>query len=130
MVACGRGIMWASGRSAVWPQVLAIALMGLVAAGCTDASRFSDFDSDRPRGDVVGSAPPPSGRIESRPLPRVSSNDGFSGGARGMESYRPGSSGEVTGSLPPSAPPPPPPPRFTWEGGTAITVGCGETTHS
>jgi murein DD-endopeptidase MepM/ murein hydrolase activator NlpD len=120
--------MCASGRSAVWPQVLAIALMGLGAAGCTDASRFSDFDSDRPRGDVVGSAPPPSGRIESRPLPRVGSNDGFSGGGRGMESYRPGSSGEVTGSLPPSAPPPPP--RFTWEGGTAITVGPGDTLES
>jgi murein DD-endopeptidase MepM/ murein hydrolase activator NlpD len=121
--------MCASGRSAVWPQVLAIALMGLGAAGCTDASRFSDFDSDRPRGDVVGSAPPPSSRIESRPLPRVS-GDGVSGGGRGMGSYQPGSSGEVTGSLPPSAPPPPPPPRFTWEGGTAITVGPGETLES
>jgi murein DD-endopeptidase MepM/ murein hydrolase activator NlpD len=118
--------MCASGRSAVWPQVLAIALMGLGAAGCTDASRFSDFDSDRPRGDVVGSAPPASSRIESRPLPRVS-GDGVSGGGRGMGSYQPGSSGEVTGSLPPSAPPPPPPPRFTWEGGTAVTVGPGES---
>ena len=59
--------MCASRRSAVWPQVLAIALMGLGAAGCTDSSRFSDFDSDRPRGDVVGSAPqPPGNRIESR----------------------------------------------------------------
>ena len=36
-----------------------------------------------------------------------------------MASYQPG--GDVTGSLPP------PPPRFTWEGGTPITVGPGET---
>ena len=36
-----------------------------------------------------------------------------------MASYQPG--GDVTGSLAP------PPPRFTWEGGTPITVGPGET---
>jgi murein DD-endopeptidase MepM/ murein hydrolase activator NlpD len=40
-----------------------------------------------------------------------------------MGSYQPGS-GDVTGSLPPAAPPPP---RFTWEGGTPITVAPGET---
>jgi murein DD-endopeptidase MepM/ murein hydrolase activator NlpD len=34
--------------------------------------------------------------------------------------------GEVTGSIP-AAPPPPPPPVWTWEGGTPITVGAGET---
>jgi murein DD-endopeptidase MepM/ murein hydrolase activator NlpD len=117
--------MCVSGRSAVWPQVLAIALMGLGAAGCTDASRFSEFDSERPRGDVVGSAQPPSNRIESRPLPRLS-GDGVSGGGRGMASYQPGNA-EVTGSLQPAAPPPPPPPRFSWEGGTPITVAPGET---
>jgi murein DD-endopeptidase MepM/ murein hydrolase activator NlpD len=43
-----------------------------------------------------------------------------------MGSYQPGN-GDVTGALPPSAPPPPPPPRFTWEGGTPITVAPGET---
>jgi murein DD-endopeptidase MepM/ murein hydrolase activator NlpD len=121
--------MWASRRSAVWPQVLAIALMGLGAAGCTDSSRFSDFDSDRPHGDVVGYAPPPpsGNHVESRALPRLGSNggDGYSGGGRGMASYQP-SSGEATGSLPPPAPPPPPAPRFSWEGGTAITVAPGE----
>jgi murein DD-endopeptidase MepM/ murein hydrolase activator NlpD len=116
--------MCASRRSAVWPQVLAVALMGLGAAGCTDSSRFAEFDSERPRGEVTGSVPQPGNRVDSRALPRL--GDGVSGGGRGMGSYQPGS-GDVTGALPPSAPPPPPPPRFTWEGGTPITVAPGET---
>jgi murein DD-endopeptidase MepM/ murein hydrolase activator NlpD len=122
MVACGRVIMCASRRSAVWPQVLAVALMGLGAAGCTDSSRFGEFDSERPRGEVTGSISQPGNRVESRALPRL--GDGVSGGGRGMGSYQPGN-GDVTGALPPSAPPPPP--RFTWEGGTPITVAPGET---
>jgi len=40
-----------------------------------------------------------------------------------MGSFQPGS-GEITGSV---APPPPPPPQWTWEGGTPIIVGPGET---
>ena len=116
--------MCASRRSAVWPQVLAVALMGLGAAGCTDSSRFAEFDSERPRGEVTGSVPQPGNRVESRALPRL--GDGVSGGGRGMGSYQPGN-GDVTGALPPSAPPPPPPPRFPWEGGTPITVAPGET---
>ena len=116
--------MCASRRSAVWPQVLAVALMGLGAAGCTDSSRFGEFDSERPRGEVTGSISQPGNRVESRALPRL--GDGVSGGGRGMGSYQPGN-GDVTGALPPSAPPPPPPPRFTWEGGTPITVAPGET---
>ena len=114
--------MCGSRRSAVWPQVLAVALMGLGAAGCTDSSRFAEFDSERPRGEVTGSVPQPGNRVESRALPRL--GDGVSGGGRGMGSYQPGN-GDVTGALPPSAPPPPP--RFTWEGGTPITVAPGET---
>jgi murein DD-endopeptidase MepM/ murein hydrolase activator NlpD len=43
-----------------------------------------------------------------------------------MASYQP-NGGETTGSLPPPAPPPPPAPRFSWEGGTAITVAPGDT---
>jgi murein DD-endopeptidase MepM/ murein hydrolase activator NlpD len=110
--------MCASRRSAVWPQVLAVALMGLGAAGCTDSSRFADFDGDRPRGEVTGSIPQSGNRVDSSALPRI--GDGVSGGGRGMGAYQPGN-GDVTGSLPP------PPPRFTWEGGTAITVGRGDT---
>lgn len=58
----------------------------------------------------------------SRPLPPVASADsGVSGGGRGMGSYQ---QGDVTGSV---APPPPPPPQWTWDGGTPIVVGPGET---
>ena len=113
-------------RSAVWPQVVAIALMGMGAAGCSDSSRFSDFSSDRPaRGEVTGSIPQGTNRVESHALPHIASNagEGTSGGGRGMGSYQPGSI-DVTGSLPPVAPPPP---SFTWEGGTPITVARGET---
>jgi len=110
--------MCGSRRSAVWPQVAAIALMGLGVVGCTDSSRFSDFDSDRPRGEVTGSIPQSGNRVESRSLPRLG-GDGFSGGGRGIASYQPG--GDVTGTVAP------PPPRFTWEGGTPIVVGPGES---
>jgi murein DD-endopeptidase MepM/ murein hydrolase activator NlpD len=113
--------MCGSRRSAVWPQVLAVAFMGLGAAGCTDSGRFSEFDSDRPRGEVTGSIPQSGNRVESHALPRL--GDGVSGGGRGMGSYQPGN-GDVTGSLAPAAPPPP---RFTWEGGTPIKVAPGET---
>jgi murein DD-endopeptidase MepM/ murein hydrolase activator NlpD len=68
-------------------------------------------------------------RVESRPLPHVGSypSDGVSGGGRGMGSYHPNTgNGDVTGSLPP----PPPPPKWTWEGGTPVTVAPGETVES
>jgi murein DD-endopeptidase MepM/ murein hydrolase activator NlpD len=120
--------MYASRRSALWPQLVAISLIGLGAASCSDSGRFSNpFSSDSsPRGETTGSiqpAPAPS-HVESRPLPHLASadQDGTSGGGRGMASYQPGK-GEVTGSLPAA----PPPPSWTWEGGTPVTVGPGET---
>ena len=118
--------MCASRRSAVWPQVVAVALMALGTAGCSNSGRFSDFGDDRPpRGEATGSIPQPTNRVESHTLPHLASNggDGASGGGRGMGSYQP-ANGDVTGSLPPPAPPPP---RFTWEGGTPVTVAPGET---
>ncbi len=130
--------MGALRRSAIWPQVLAIASIGLSAAGCSsDSGRFNEgfnFSSDAqpaPRSDVTGSIPqrPPSSHVvESRPLPRLADNggDGVSGGGRGMGSYQPAGA-EITGSLPPAAPPPPPPPSWTWEGGTPVTLKSGES---
>jgi murein DD-endopeptidase MepM/ murein hydrolase activator NlpD len=118
--------MSASRGKAVWPQVVAIALMGLGAAGCSsDSGRFSDFSSDNSsRGEVTGSIPQNANRVDSKPLPHLASNtgEGISGGGRGMGSYQPGN-GDVTGSLPPA----PPPPTWTWEGGTPITVRPGES---
>ena len=116
-------------RSAVWPQVVAISLIGFGAASCTDSGRFSDmFGSDSAQhSEVTGSIParPAPSHVVSRPLPPLASADtqGVSGGGRGMGSYQPGNS-EITGSV---APPAPPPPRWTWEGGTPITVEPGET---
>jgi murein DD-endopeptidase MepM/ murein hydrolase activator NlpD len=122
--------MCASRRSASWPQLVAISLIGIGVASCSaDSGRFNEgFGSGNPpaaRSDVTGSIQ--SGRIESRPLPQVASADqGTSGGGRGMGSYAGANSyqapnGEVTGSIAP-----PPPPAWTWEGGTPITVEPGD----
>lgn len=124
--------MCALRRSAFWPQVVAISLIGFAAASCSDTGRFSDFsgsDSPPPRSDVTGSIqsrpePRPVSHVESRPIPPVARADtGVSGGGRGMGSYQPGN-GDITGSVPA---PTPPPPRWTWEGGTPIVVTPGET---
>ena len=125
--------MCALPRSALWPQLVAISLIGIGAAGCSaDSGRFNEGFGSSPsyssssRGDVTGSipqtAPPPASYVESHPLPSIASADnGSSGGGRGMGSYQ----GEVTGSI--AAPPPPPPPSWTWEGGTPVTVKPGQT---
>jgi murein DD-endopeptidase MepM/ murein hydrolase activator NlpD len=124
--------MCASRRLAVWPQVVALSLIGLGAASCSaDSGRFGEgFGSNSPpsaRGDVTGSIPKtaPASHIESQPMPHLANaDDGSSGGGHGMGSYQPG--GETTGSIPAA----PPPPVWTWEGGTPITVGPGETLDS
>src|SRR5271166_4689800 len=119
--------MCASRRSASWPQLVAISLIGIGIASCSaDSGRFNEGfgSSNPPRSDVTGSIQSaPASHIESRPLPHLGSADeGISGGGHGMGSYQ--SSGEVTGSI---AAPPPPPPAWTWEGGTPIIVEPGET---
>ena len=124
--------MCALRRSASWPQVVAISLIGFGAASCSDSGRFSDiFGSDsQPRGEVTGSiqSRPAAGQgqgqgqghVESRPIPPLAHADGqgVSGGGRGMGSYQPGNA-DITGSVPP--------PQWTWEGGTPIVVARGET---
>jgi murein DD-endopeptidase MepM/ murein hydrolase activator NlpD len=118
--------MSASRRSAFWPRVVAISLIGLGAAGCSsDSGRFGDvFGSNNPpRGETTGSIPQASsGHVETRPLPHLAAAEpqGSSGGGQGMASYQPS---DVTGSVPAA----PPPPTWTWEGGTAIVVAPGET---
>src|SRR5580704_7840901 len=120
--------MCASRRSALWPRIVAVSLIGLGAASCSsDSSRFSDIfgSNSSSRNDTTGSIPQstPSGHVDSRPLPHLAGAEpqGSSGGGQGMASYQPNS--EVTGSLPAA----PPPPVWTWEGGTPITVAPGET---
>src|SRR5580704_5879950 len=126
--------MYALRQSAAWPQLVAISLIGLWVAGCSaDSGRFgegfgSSSNSPPPRSDVTGSIPQtaPANHVESQPLPHLATaGDGTSGGGHGMGSYQPGGA-EVTGSIPAA----PPPPTWTWEGGTPITVGPGETLDS
>src|SRR5208283_2725335 len=111
--------MCASRRSASWPQLVAISLIGIGVASCSaDSGRFNEGfgpSNPTPRGDVTGSiqSTPPASHIESRPLPHLGSADdaaygGTSGGGRGMGSYQPNT--EVTGSIAT----PPPPPSWTW----------------
>jgi len=117
--------MCASRRAALWPRLVAVSLIGLGAASCSsDAGRFSNIfgSNSASHNDTTGSIPqsPPTGHVESRPLPRLA--DGSSGGGQGMASYQPGNS-EITGSVPAATPPP----AWSWEGGTPITVAPGET---
>ncbi len=120
--------MCASRRSAIWPRIVAVSLIGLGVASCSsDSSRFSNIfgSNSSSRNDTTGSIPQsqPAGHVDSRPLPHLAGAEpqGSSGGGQGMASYQPNS--EVTGSLPAA----PPPPVWTWEGGTPITVAPGET---
>jgi len=122
--------MSASPRSALWPQLVAISLIGLAAASCSaDSGRFNEsIGSSSPpasRSDVTGSIQTaPASRLVSQPLPHLAGADesGTSGGGHGMGSYQP-AGGEVTGSIPA----PPPPPAWTWEGGTPVIVASGQT---
>jgi murein DD-endopeptidase MepM/ murein hydrolase activator NlpD len=120
--------MCASRRSALWPRMVAVSLIALGAASCSgDSGRFGGVfgSNSSSRNDTTGSIPqsPPTGHVESRPLPHLAGAEpqGSSGGGQGMASYQPNA--EVTGSLPAA----PPPPAWTWEGGTPITVAPGET---
>ena len=121
--------MCASRRSAFWPQLVAISLIGIAArqaAAPIPAASPKTFGPSNPppaRSDVTGSIPTaPASHVESRPLPQIAAaDDGDSGGGRGMGSYQPGERGDRLDCRAP------PPPVWTWEGGTPITVAPGET---
>jgi murein DD-endopeptidase MepM/ murein hydrolase activator NlpD len=97
-------------RPAVWPQLVAISLMGLGAAGCSaDSARFGDWfgstNSSMSRGDAsaVSSQTASAGHIESKPLPHLAgADDGSSGAGRGTGSYQ-GSYQPASGSAPSAA---------------------------
>ncbi len=117
--------------------MVVLALVALSAAGCS--SEISRFDSNpfasknTSSGDVTGSiGSSNSGRVESKPLPPAGHlppptqpatvSGGVVGGGKGMASYQPGS--DITGSVASSQPPAK---TWDWNGGTAITVGQGDT---
>ncbi|MGE0035159.1 MAG: peptidoglycan DD-metalloendopeptidase family protein [Xanthobacteraceae bacterium] len=139
-------------RSRFWPLASVLALAtGL--AGCSgEATRFNEnpFTS---RGAADGPMPPqqsaPVGRVESQALPPAAAypapaaNYGTVGGGRGMAPYSPAAAKptaypavassslpppDVTGSVVNQAPRPPSGGgKWTWDGGTPITVAQGDT---
>ncbi len=140
-----------------WPRVAVLALAGVAVASCSDSGRFGYTNTSSrqaPPQEVTGSIAPrsaPSTRVVAQPLPApsapatVASNQGYtsgtgsSSGAQGLGAYRPSAPtysaqpaapayGDVTGSVRPIAPPPPKPSgEWTWDGGSPVTVGYGET---
>ncbi len=132
-------------RSRALPRIAVLALVGLLAAGCSDSARFSSgsyaSNNNLPPSDVTGSIsrrPAPSNYVASRPLPAphqpatVYASRGYSDGAQSLGAYRPGEQrGDVTGSIQqryaPPAPPPAPAGHWTWDGGSPVTVERGQT---
>ncbi|HYC18710.1 MAG TPA: peptidoglycan DD-metalloendopeptidase family protein [Pseudolabrys sp.] len=120
-------------RLRVWPRVAVLALVGTAAAGCSDSARFtsSSYDTDRPAPPQnlasSVSAPPASARIEAQSLPAVTQPGSAMPAAYAAPypaTYRPSgqNSDDITGSAvrAPSG-------HWTWDGGSAVTVGYGET---
>jgi len=119
--------MCASLRWAIWPQVVAISLIGLGAASCSDTERFSSFMGSADTAQAASGpqgAPAPvanSDRIDSKPMPPVATPAGAGNG--GWASHAPGSP-EITGSV---VAPTAAAADWSWQGGTPIIVGQGET---
>src|SRR5437016_12716354 len=81
-------------RPAVWPQLVAISLMGLAVAGCSaDSARFGDWfgstNSSMSRSDATaGSQTASASHVESKSLPHLAgADDGSASAGRGTGSY-------------------------------------------
>ena len=128
--------------SHTWLRGAVLALVGVAAAGCSDSARFDSnpYASNRqapPPQETTGaisSRPASTGRVESQPLPApnrpatVASSSGVANGGPGLGAYRPGTA-DTTGSVP-ARPAPAPTGHWTWDGGSPVTVGYGETIES
>ena len=124
-----------------WPRFAVLAVVGVTAAGCADSGRFDSnpYASNRraPAQDVTGSiSSRPVHRVETQALPAptptrpYSVPAGVANGARGLGAYRPGGqTPEYTGSVTQQAPAKPAG-HWTWNGGTPIVVGRGDTLES
>jgi len=120
-------------RPRAWPRVTVLALVGVAAAGCSDSARFqSGYYTERPSPpQQVASAIPASqaaAPVDTQPLPALTPPTTVSSAPvyRGQGSYR-SSSADITGS---NASIPPASSHWTWNGGSAVTVGYGETVVS
>ena len=123
------------------PRASMLTLLVLGVAACSDGStRLNDNPfSSKISPEVTGSVPPGAAvsgnRVESYPLPpQAAASSGVSGGGRGMASYTPSSSAappagadapEVTGAV--TTPKPAASGHWSWEGGTPVTVGPGDS---
>ena len=132
--------------SRLWPRVAILALIGATAAGCSDSARFdsnpyaSNARPAPPQQEVTGSVaarPAASGRVMAQPLPApsqpatVAAGGGVATGAQGLGAYRPGTQqSDVTGSVAARQAPQKPAGAWTWDGGSPVTVGTGETIES
>jgi len=90
-------------RPAVWPQLVAISLMGLAVAGCSaDSARFGDWfgstNSSMSRSDATaGSQTASASHVETKPLPHLAgADDGSASAGRGTGSYPPASAPAAT----------------------------------
>jgi murein DD-endopeptidase MepM/ murein hydrolase activator NlpD len=111
-------------RPRTWPRVFVLALVGIAATGCADSGRFDSFNTDRPAPaqDITGSVaarPAPAARVETQPLPTAS--------APATVATSSGSYSDVTGSVATRQPASAPSGHWTWNGGSAVTVGYGES---
>jgi murein DD-endopeptidase MepM/ murein hydrolase activator NlpD len=123
-------------RPRAWPRAVVLALVGIAAAGCSDSARFesSSYNTDRPvpPQNVASSIPAPSasGRVEGQPLPALSQPAAVSSapgvyGSQSLGTHRSTNQySDVTGSV---ARAPATSGHWTWNGGSAVTVGYGET---
>src|SRR3569832_1091920 len=123
-----------------WPRIAVLAVVGVTAAGWADSGRFDSnpYASNRraPAQDVTGSiSSRPVHRVETQALPAptptrpYSVPAGVASGGQGLGSYRPtGQSPEYTGSVSQQQTAPAKPAgHWTWNGGTPIVVGRGDT---
>ena len=135
-------------RSLSWSRLALTAATAVSLVSCSsDSSRFANdslFSSrSAPSGEVTGSVsrkpsssvqssplPPPTGTVsapQTRPASSAATVATTAGGSRGIASHQGPASQESTGTVPPHRIAQP---GWTWEGGTPITVGHGDTAHT
>ncbi len=119
-------------RPRAWSRVVVLALVGVAAAGCSDSARFdsSSYNADRPAPPqgVASAMPAPQAapRVDAQPLPAPNQPAPGAYGTQYPASYHPAGqySGDITGSV---ARAPAASGHWAWNGGSAVTVGYGET---
>ena len=126
-------------RPRAWPRIFVLALVGIGAAGCSDSARFdsSSYDNGRPAPpqNVVGSVPaqPSYSRVEAQPLPTPSQPASVAAQPNyytpsNTRTYQPsGRYSDVTGTVATRQSTGTSSGHWTWDGGSAVTVGYGET---